>query len=97
MLVNSKKGIGLIDDLSKYLQLTESVFEQARVQNGPLNRPNVKSKKRDIILDTWHEGGYKAVADEYYRMNKNRIILSRCKMIIPRTIKKRLKKILRRG
>lgn len=97
LLVNSKKGIGLIDDLSKYLQLTESIFEQAREKNGPLNRPNVKSKKRDVILDTWHEGGYKAVADEYYRMNKNRIILSRCKMIIPRTIKKRLKKILRRG
>lgn len=97
LLVNSKKGIGLIDDLSKYLQLTESIFEQARVKNGPLNRPNVKSKKRDIILDTWHEGGYKAVADEYYRINKKRIILSRCKMLVPRTIKKYLKKVLRRG
>ena len=97
MLVNSKKGIELIDDLSKYLQLTESVFEQARVQNGPLNRPNVKSKKRDIILDTWREGGYKALADEYYRTNKKLIVSSRCKMLIPNSIKKHLKRILKRG
>lgn len=96
-LVNSKKGIGLIDDLSKYLQLKESIFEQARVQNGPLNRPNVKNEKRDMILNTWREGGYKAVADEYYRMNKKLIILSRCKMLIPHSIKKHLKKVLRRG
>jgi coenzyme F420-reducing hydrogenase beta subunit len=97
LLVNSKKGIELIDDLSKCLQLTESLFEQARVQNGPLNRPNAKSEKRDIILKTWREGDYKAVADEYYRMNKKLIILSRCKMLIPRSIKKHLKRVLRRG
>lgn len=97
LLVNSKKGIGLIDDLSKYLQLTESIFEQARIQNGPLNRPNAKREKRDIILNTWREGGYKAVADEYFMNNKKRIILSRGKMLIPHSIKKHLKRILKRG
>lgn len=97
MLVNSKKGIGLIDDLSKFLQLTESIFEQARIQNGPLNRSNVKREKRDIIFNTWREGGYKAVAEEYFRNNKKRIILYRGKMLIPNSIKKHLKRILKRG
>lgn len=96
LLVNSKKGIGLIDDLSKYLQLAESIFEKARVHNGPLNRPNAKSEKREIIFKTWREGGYKAVADQYYRMNKKRIILSKVKMLVPYSIKKSLRKILNR-
>lgn len=97
LLVNSKKGTMLIDELSKYLNLTESIFEQARVQNGQLNSPTARSVRREEILKVWREGGYKAVADEYYRTNKKLIVSSRCKMLIPHSIKKHLKRVLRRG
>ena len=97
LLVNSKKGTTLIDGLKKYLDLTESTFEQARVQNGQLNSPTDRSARREEILKVWREGGYKAVADEYYRKNKKQIILSRGKMLIPHSLKKHLKKVLRRG
>lgn len=97
LLVNSKKGTMLIDELTKNLDLTESTFEQARVQNGQLNSPTAKSVRRETILRVWHEGRYKAVAEDYYRKNKKQIILSRGKMLIPHSMKKHLKRILKRG
>lgn len=95
LLVNSQKGAMLTDELTKYLDLTESAFEQARMQNEQLNKPIAKSTKREMILKTWREGGYKAVAEEYYKAYKRQIILSRCKRLIPKPVKKSLKKILR--
>lgn len=35
----------LTDELTKYLDLTESAFEQARMQNEQLNKPIAKSTK----------------------------------------------------
>ena len=95
LLVNSRKGVILIDELTRYLNLTESTFEQARVQNAQLNSPTVKSLRREAILKTWREGGHKAIADDYYRKNKKQIMLFRVKMLIPRSVKKTLKRILR--
>lgn len=97
LLVNSKKGMSLVDNLSKYLNLLKSTFEQAREQNEQLNKPTAKSDKRDVILKTWREGGYKAVAEEFYRTNKKKIIIGNIKMIIPDSIKKSMKKIIQRG
>ena len=96
-LINSKKGMLLVDEISRYLNLTESTFEKAREQNGQLNTPTVKSNKRDEILKTWREGGYKAVADEFYEANKKNIIIAKFKMFIPNSIKRSMKKIIQRG
>ena len=73
LLVNSQKGAMLTDELTKYLDLTESAFEQARMQNEQLNKPIAKSTKRERILKTWREGGYKAVAEEYYKAYKRQL------------------------
>jgi coenzyme F420-reducing hydrogenase beta subunit len=95
LLVNSKKGTMLIDKLSRYLNLTESTFEQAKMQNGQLNNPTAKSKKREEILTVWRKGGYRAVAGHYYRENKKQIILHKGKMLIPQSVKKLFKRILK--
>ncbi|MEA5092061.1 MAG: Coenzyme F420 hydrogenase/dehydrogenase, beta subunit C-terminal domain [Acidaminococcaceae bacterium] len=95
LLVNSEKGMKLINELTKYLDLTVSTLIQAQVQNGQLKNPTVKSCKREAILKTWREGGYQAVADDYYRLNKNKIMLFKIKMLIPTSIKKIIKKLLR--
>jgi coenzyme F420-reducing hydrogenase beta subunit len=95
LLVNSEKGMDLIGGLKKYLTLTKSTFEQARVQNSQLNRPTAKSNRREEILKTWREGGYRSVADEYYRMNKKQIALAKIKMLVPNSIKLTLIKTLK--
>ncbi|MFR1707992.1 MAG: Coenzyme F420 hydrogenase/dehydrogenase, beta subunit C-terminal domain [Clostridium sp.] len=95
LLINTSKGLMFIDELKKYLNLTESTFEQARKQNGQLNMPMAKSVRRDAILKTWHEGGYKAVAEEYYKENKNQIVLSRLKMLVPHSMRQLLKRMIK--
>ena len=94
LLVNSKKGKKLIDELLKHLDLIESTFEKARVQNGQLNRPTAKSDRREAILKTWREGGYRAVANEYYRKNKLQIFLFKAKLLVPPPVKNALKSLL---
>ena len=95
LLVNSKKGIALLDELSKYLVLTKSTFKQARDQNGQLNKPTAKSDKRDVILNAWRKGGYKAIAKKYYKDNKWHFRLRGLKVLIPSPIKKQIKKLLK--
>lgn len=95
LLVNSNKGMDIIDELKEYLNITKSTFEQAREQNGQLNKPTVKSDRREIILNTWLEGGYKAVAEDFYKANMWHIRLSGFKMLIPKPIKKYVKNRLK--
>jgi len=97
LLVNSEKGMVLIGKLSELLNLTKSTFEQARAQNGHLRQPTAKSDRRGAILKAWREGGYQAVAAEYYRANKKRLVLFRIKAMIPQRAKKVIKGILGRG
>lgn len=75
LLVNSEKGSLIVDKLKKHLDLIETSFEKARVHNGQLNNPSSFSARREAILRLWHEGGYKAVADEYYKQNNRQIVL----------------------
>lgn len=96
-LVNSEKGILLVDEMSRYLNLTESTFGKAREQNGQLNKPTHKSEKRDEILRTWREGGHKAVADEFYKANRKKVIIDKLKNLIPNSIKRSMKKIIQSG
>jgi len=97
LLVNSEKGMALIGELSELLNLTKSTFEQARVQHDQLRQPAARSDRREAILQTWREGGYQAVADEYYKANRKRILISRIKMMVPQPVKRTLKRLLGRG
>lgn len=99
ILLNSKKGLQLIDNskLSNYMCLIQSNFEKARVYNGQLNYPTPKSDKRDIILKTFREYGFQAVADKYYSEMKKQIMLWKIKTMIPKPVKNVIKKILGRG
>ena len=57
LMVNSQKGLELIDEIGKYMEITESDFEKARLYNGQLNEPSPKSNRRDGIFKIWKEGG----------------------------------------
>lgn len=97
LLVNTEKGMALMPELSEFLSLTQSTFEQARVQNDQLRKPIAKGHRREAILRMWREGGYRAVAAEYYRANKKRLVLFRIKAMIPQPIRIWAKKLLRRA
>jgi coenzyme F420-reducing hydrogenase beta subunit len=97
LLVNSKKGVALIDDLVKHINLTKSTFEKAREQNGQLNKPTKKSDTREKIFRKWREGGYQAVANEYYESNKKKLMIAKIKKLIPHSARSNIKKILKRG
>jgi coenzyme F420-reducing hydrogenase beta subunit len=96
LLVNSVKGMELIDKLSEHLTLTQSSFEQARAQNMQLRQPTAKTERREAILKTWREGGYQAVADEYERVNKKELMKYKIKMLVPLSAKNIIKKLLRK-
>jgi len=96
LLVNTEKGMTLMPALSGSLNLTKSTLDQARAQNGQLRQPTARSDRREAILQTWREGGYQAVADEYYKANRKRILISRIKMMVPQPVKRLIKKLLGR-
>jgi coenzyme F420-reducing hydrogenase beta subunit len=97
LLVNSEKGMMMIEKLKKFLTLTESTFEQASVQNRQLRQPTDKSDRRGVILKMWREGGYQALAYEYYKTNKKQLMVFRIKTLVPQSAKKKIKKLLGRG
>lgn len=97
LLVNSERGMALIDKLSELLILTKSTFEKAKEQNGQLSKPTAKSNEREHILKTWREGGHQSLADEYYNSNKIKIRISILKRVIPQSAKIFIKKLLKRG
>ncbi|ADY55906.1 coenzyme F420 hydrogenase/dehydrogenase beta subunit domain protein [Syntrophobotulus glycolicus DSM 8271] len=94
LLVNSAKGIKLIEKLEKHLTLVHSTFEQARVHNEQLRQPTKRSEKRAAILKIWREGGYQAIADRYYRLNRRKMISYRIKKLIPPRVKELVKLIM---
>ncbi|TGE34866.1 4Fe-4S dicluster domain-containing protein [Desulfosporosinus fructosivorans] len=96
LLVNSTKGIELLEKIGNYLDLTPSTFEQASEQNGQLRQATAKSYKREAILKTWREGGYQAVAEEYYNSNKKQLVVFRIKMLVLQQVKQLIKR-MRRG
>ncbi|MHB8077058.1 Coenzyme F420 hydrogenase/dehydrogenase, beta subunit C-terminal domain [Desulfosporosinus fructosivorans] len=92
LLVNSAKGMALIERLGNNLDLTKSTFEQAREQNGQLRQPTAKSYKREAILKTWREGGFQAVADGFYKSNKKQLMRFRIKMLVLQPVKQWMRK-----
>lgn len=96
LLVNSEKGILLLEELMKYLNLTPSTFELAKAENIQLNRPTSKSNMRESILRTWRDGGYEDVEGEFYRVNKRDIRLTKLKMMVPEPIKRNIKRVIGR-
>lgn len=97
LLVNSIKGMKLLPELKEYLNLAKSTFEQAREQNGQLNKPAAKSERREAIFKTYREGGYRTVANKYYRKYKLQIILIKARLLVPQPVKNVIKSVLGRG
>ena len=94
LLVNSHKGMKMMESLSGRLHLTETTFAQAKAGNGQLRKPTSRSPNREAILKTFREEGFRSVADGYRKNMRRKILVFRIKKLIPRKIKKAAKNIL---
>lgn len=97
LLVNSNKGMGLIEEIGESMELLESWYEKAAKENGTLIRPSTRSSKRDEILKIFREKGAQSVANKYERENKFEILKSKTKSKIPQPVKKMLRKVLQKS
>ena len=93
LLVNSRKGMKMMESLSGRLHLTETTFAQAKAGNGQLRKPTSRSPNREAILKTFREEGFRSVADGYHKNMRRKILVFRIKKLIPRKIKKAAKNI----
>ncbi len=92
LIVNSKKGISLIEALEKYLTIRGSTYENVKAYNDRLIKPMVLGDRREKILNTWLEGGYRAVAGEFQRKY---FVANSIKRVLPEPVKNFIKKLLR--
>lgn len=95
-LVNTEKGTELVSKLQEYLYLTPSTFEQASFRNEQLRQPISRRYEREIILKIWKDHGFEAVASDFYRRNKKKIIIHHIKTKIPVGAKKIIKMLCTR-
>lgn len=93
LLVNNKKGRGVVEDIHGYLELIPSNFNIAKEYNTQLREPVVKSQRRAQILSIWRNDGSEGVARYYNKTNRKKIVLFHIKQMIPQPLKDSLKKL----
>jgi coenzyme F420-reducing hydrogenase beta subunit len=94
ILLNSKKGEELLESISQNVLMKESTFEQASKQNVQLKKPMDKSKRREMILKAWREGGYNLTVLLFFKNYHMQIIAAELKTLIPYRIKCFIKDLL---
>lgn len=94
LLINTEKGMSLIEGLARMVSLVESTFEKAATQNAQLSHPPAKSSKRQKIFHIWYEGGSRAVAQNYYRSHVFQVAMLKLRGFVPKSVKLVIKKIL---
>lgn len=94
IIVNSDKGMKLIENFGTGIELKASDFEKAAAGNSQLRHPS-KPGKRDEILEIYKKDGWKAV-DERFKKNVGiRYYSSQIKSLLPLSLKRRLKSLLK--
>lgn len=104
ILANNNKAISIINGLESnsenssklkdYIDITESKFEYAKVFNEQLERPAIKTDRRDSILEMFKTEGFESVANKYYKDMRKQIVVFKIKSIIPQVIKKYIRKFI---
>lgn len=94
LLVNSEKGMSLIDNIEKYVDLTPTTFKQVKSDNGQLCHPTPMSKKRNEIFNLWIDGGAEALVRNF-KITPQEKTLNIIRTYLPYTIKDKIKRIIR--
>lgn len=97
VIANTQKGIKFVDDNADLFKLFDSTFEKASRYNTQLNEPTKYDLHRVDIIEMYKNGGYSAVEKNFQKSIKFKKYKSIIKSLIPQKMKRKLKKILRRG
>ncbi len=93
VLVNTEKGLTLLNSVRDRITLIETDVSSVAKHNGNLKEPCKMPEKRGSIYERIAESGYEKVAKTDCRYQYVRPLLRR---LIPKSIKKRLRKFLKR-
>ncbi|MFR9239388.1 MAG: Coenzyme F420 hydrogenase/dehydrogenase, beta subunit C-terminal domain [Clostridium baratii] len=92
VLVNSEKGMRLMQCIKDNIILYESEFQKVAKNNGQLIQPSKKGKNRDKLLKTYSEKGYAGLDDLYYNLLGKKKYIYFVWNLIPYKIRKLIKK-----
>ena len=94
LMVNTPKGMELLDMFREQFMLREVGYEEIVKRNGNLRGHCKADKKRDKLLELYRRKGYGAVAS-YYRTNERKnVAILKLRGIIPTRLKTALKRKL---
>lgn len=93
VLVNNKQGQNMLNQCNNDFILMSSEFEKVDRHNDQLHTPSKYSHKRELILDLYKENGYRAVDDYYKKYYKKERLFYTISNILPKSLKRYLKKI----
>ena len=83
IVVNSKKGLRFIDEISSNLKMAKSDFDYLASHNSCLIRPCGEMKDRKPLLKKWKTEGYAAIDSEFKRKYWKQILKYRLLRLLP--------------
>lgn len=92
VLVNTPHGKQTIDNLQDQLTVSDAEPEKIARHNEQLNAPCKYPKERDMILQRYRDGGYRAVEEHFHKNCKTERLRHALTGCIPPTIKRQLKR-----
>lgn len=95
VLANTLKGVQICNDLDKLVRMDQSSLEKIKKRNAQLSYPSPKVPSREKILELYRNSGYVAVESYFQKKFRKQIIVSRIYYAIPRSIRIKLKKMLK--
>lgn len=92
IIINSQKGKELLEKYNEKIELHKSSIEKIARENSQLNHPSLYSKEREIILEKYKTGGYKAVDKWFFDKKGIKKYLVYMYNKLPRSFQKLIKK-----
>lgn len=94
LIVNTPKGMDLIEKIQNLFILYETEYDEIVRRNGNLNHASVITSNRKKIFDIYSREGYSGIVDYYNRTTRMLRLKYTIKGMIPKRIKKLLKRVL---
>lgn len=96
VLVNTERGKSLICEISDKIEYHKSDIEKISSENGQLKYPSKCPDTRDYILSLYRDKGWQAVESYFNKRNGLRTYYYYLKNMLPRSVKKQIKKYLKK-
>ena len=96
VLINSVQGKKLLVMGQDKINIDESTFDKVARQNEQLKEPSPYNENREYILRMYRSGGYESVEKYFRKRNGVRTYYCYIKNMLPSSLKKKIKKAIKR-